>query len=256
MNRQKHVRVISRLDIKAPNLIKGIRLEGLRVLGDPQLFACDYYQQGIDEILYMDIVASLYQRSSLQPVIEHAVQKVFVPITVGGGIRTLQDAREILATGADKIAINTAAVHQPEILNTIAEVTGSQAVVLSVECKRETNGWQVYTDNGREKTGRDVLQWVAEAKQRGVGELLITSVDREGTRKGFDLALLQAVSDRTDLPIIASGGFGQLSDAKAALDIEHVSAIAIADAFHYKRFSVAQVKQYLQQQGFLVRVTQ
>ena len=249
----KQLRVISRLDIKAPNLIKGIRLEGLRVMGDPQTFACDYYAQGIDEILYMDIVASLYERSSLHDVIRHAVERVFIPITVGGGIRSLQDATEILSLGADKIAINTAAVKNPELITQIARQAGSQAVVLSVECKREQQGWQVYTDNGREKTGRDVLEWLMHARELGIGEVLLTSVDREGTRKGFDLELLQAVSDKVNLPIIASGGFGELKHASEAAAVRNVTAVAIADALHYKRFTVKQIKQQLSDDGFAVR---
>lgn len=249
----KQVRVISRLDIKAPNLIKGIRLEGLRVMGDPQSFACDYYAQGVDEILYMDVVASLYERSSLHDVIRHAVERVFIPITVGGGIRSLQDATEILSQGADKIAMNTAAVKQPELIRQIARQTGSQAVVLSVECKREKQGWQVYTDNGREKTGRDVLEWVSQAQELGVGEILLTSVDREGTRQGFDIELLQAVSDKVNLPIVASGGFGELIHASEAAAVKNVTAIAVADGLHYKRFSVTQIKQQLSDDGFAVR---
>ena len=249
----KQVRVISRLDIKAPNLIKGIRLEGLRVMGDPQTFACQYYAQGIDEILYMDVVASLYERSSLHDVIRHAVEYVFIPITVGGGVRSLKDATEILSLGADKIAINTAAVKQPELIAEIARQAGSQAVVLSVECKREQQGWQVYTDNGREKTGRDVIEWVKQAQQLGVGEILLTSVDREGTRKGYDLELLQAVSDAVRLPIIASGGFGELVHASQAAAVENVTAVAVADGLHYKRFTVKQIKQQLSADGFAVR---
>lgn len=251
---EKQIRVISRLDIKAPNLIKGIRLEGLRVMGDPQVFACDYYAQGIDEILYMDVVASLYERNSLQNVLEYAVEKVFVPITVGGGIRSLADAKAILAIGADKVAINTAAVKKPKLIAEVAKVTGKQAVVLSVECKREASGWQVYTDNGREKTGRSVIDWIKEASELGVGELLLTSVDNEGTGKGYDLELLQAVSDIVTLPIIASGGFGKLEHAKAALNIKNVTAVAIADALHYKKISVIGLKNYLHKEGFLVRL--
>ena len=251
---EKQIRVISRLDIKAPNLIKGIRLEGLRVMGDPQQFACDYYQQGVDEILYMDVVASLYERSSLHDVIRHAVEKVFIPITVGGGIRSLQNATEILSLGADKIAINTAAVKQPQLIAQIARQVGSQAVVLSVECKREQQGWQVYTDNGREKTGLDVLEWIAQAQKLGIGEVLLTSVDREGTRKGYDIELLQAVSDCVSLPIIASGGFGELQHASGAAAVPNVTAIAIADGLHYRRFTVAQIKQQLHSDGFAVRM--
>lgn len=254
MHTKKFVRIIARLDIKAPNLIKGIRLEGLRVLGEPSKFAVDYYLNGIDEILYMDSVASLYQRNNLQGLLQQSVEQIFIPITVGGGIRSVTDAKQILSIGADKIAVNTAAVQTPTLLAEISQITGAQAVVLSVECKRTPNGWEVYTDCGREKTGLDVLEWVQTAKQYGIGEVLLTSVDQEGTKSGFDLALLKAVSDHVDIPIIASGGFGQLQHAAEALSVKNVTAIAIADALHYQRFTVADIKHYLDQHGFQVRL--
>ncbi len=250
----KLARVIARLDIKAPNLIKGIHLEGLRVLGEPKKFALDYYAQGIDEILYMDSVASLYQRNSLHGLLRDSVEDIFIPFTVGGGIRSLDDAKAILKLGADKVALNTAAVKDVHLLKKISAVTGAQAIVLSVECKKQMNGWEVYTDCGRERTGLSVVDWVKNAQQYGVGELLLTSVDREGTRTGYDLELLNTVSEAVALPIIASGGFGTLNDAVEALNVKNVTAIAIADALHYKRFNVSEIKRHLFDYGFQVRL--
>ena len=194
MTRLIHPRLIARLDIKGPNLIKGVQLEGLRVLGDPREFAIEYYNAGIDELLYMDIVASLYGRNNLLTTVERTAEEVFVPLTVGGGIRSLSDVRAILNSGADKVAVNTAAMRNPRLLREIADTFGSQCVVLSVEAKRQQSGeWEAYTDNGRERTGRSVIEWISEATRNGVGEVLITSVDREGTRRGLDLDLLRRV---------------------------------------------------------------
>jgi cyclase len=181
------VRIIPRLDIKGPNLIKGIRLEGLRVVGDPHVFALNYYQQGADELVFMDIVASLYQRNSLSDIIRRAADQIFIPITVGGGLRSLPDVHTALRSGADKVAINTAAVQRPTLISEVAQRFGSQCMVLSIEAKRTGPGrWEAYTDNGREHTGLDVLEWVTRGVALGAGEILLTSVDREGTRKGFD----------------------------------------------------------------------
>src|SRR6185437_12546090 len=185
------VRLIARLDIKAPNLIKGIHLEGLRVIGDPNVYARRYYEQGADELIYMDIVASLYERNSLTDIVEKATRNVFVPLTVGGGVRSVEDARKLLASGADKVGINTAAVRRPALIAEIAQRFGSQAVVLSIEAKRSSPGhWEAYTDNGREHTGLDVVAWAKRATELGAGEILLTSVDQEGTRKGLDVALV------------------------------------------------------------------
>ena len=183
-----NIRLIARLDIKGPNLIKGIHLEGLRVIGDPQEFAVRYYRQGADELLYMDVVASLYGRNNLSDIVQRAVRNVFVPITVGGGIRNLDDVRHILRCGADKVAINTAAVARPELVREVSRRFGAQCTVLSIEAKQQGPGkWEAYTDNGRERTGLDVVEWARRGAELGAGEILLTSVDREGTRKGFDV---------------------------------------------------------------------
>jgi cyclase len=239
----RDVRVIARLDIKSPNLIKGIRLEGLRKLGDPQPFVESYYAQGIDEICYMDIVASLYDRNSLEDLLRKTAENIFVPLTVGGGIRTVENAATLLQSGADKVAINTAAIRNPDLIRQISERFGSQCMVLSIEAKSTTLGNRTaFTDNGREHTNRDVIEWVQEAVELGVGEILLTSVDQEGTQKGFDLELCRAVTNVVEVPVILSGGLGSLDDAKVAVSHGKADAIAVAHALHYNKFTVAQLK--------------
>ena len=248
------LRIIPRLDIKGPNLIKGIRLEGLRVVGDPHTFALRYYEAGADELVFMDIVASLYQRNSLADIIARAANQIYIPITVGGGIRTLADVHTMLRSGADKVAINTAAIARPELITEVAQRFGAQCMVLSVEAKRTGLGrWEAYTDNGREHTGRDVLEWIDEAVGRGAGEVLLTAVDQEGTRKGLDIELLAAVNRRVNVPVIISGGFGDALDLKRASDVG-ASGIAIADALHWERTTLQQVKQQAHAQGLEVRL--
>ena len=248
------LRIIPRLDIKGPNLIKGIRLEGLRVVGDPHTFALRYYEAGADELVFMDIVASLYQRNSLSSIIARAADQIYIPITVGGGIRTLGDVDNMLRSGADKVAINTAAIARPGLITEVAKRFGAQCMVLSVEAKRTGPGrWEAYTDNGREHTGRDALEWIDEAVGRGAGEVLLTAVDQEGTRKGLDIELLEAVNRKVNVPVIISGGFGDVQDLKRASDVG-ASGIAIADALHWQRTTLPQIKQQAQAQGLEVRL--
>ena len=246
-------RLIARMDIKGAHLIKGVRLEGLRVIGSPGEHALRYYQQGIDEIVYMDCVASLYGRNSLSNIVEMTARDVFIPITVGGGIRSVDDARHILRSGADKVAVNTAAVANPQLISDIARRFGSQCMVLSIEAKRAGEGWQVYTDNGREKTGIDVVEWARKCVGLGAGEILLTSVDQEGTRKGFDVRLVRAVADAVSVPVIASGGMGKAEDAVAVVTEGGADAVAIADVLHYKRSTVGDVRHALIQAGLGVR---
>lgn len=247
------LRIIARLDVKAPNLIKGINLEGVRVVGDPNEYAVRYYHEGIDEILYMDAVASLYDRSSLEGVVETTANAVFVPMTVGGGLRSISDIDKMMRSGADKIGINTAAIRNPSILNEAAQIYGSQAIVLSVEAKRRPGGegWEAYVDNGREKTGKDVIDWVREAVDRGVGEILLTSVDHEGMLEGFDVELTCAVSDAVPVPVIASGGMGHPQHVLDVVQKGGASAVAIAHVFHYKKYTVNDIRSYLTEHGFL-----
>jgi cyclase len=250
----KLVRVIARLDVKGENLIKGVHLEGLRVMGDPQEYARRYYEQGADELIYMDIVASLYGRSKLTEIIRRAAQDVFVPMTVGGGIRTVQDVSELLRAGADKVAINTAAVRRPELIAEVSRHFGSQCMVLSLEAKRQGNGrWEVYTDCGREASGVDAVEWVKRGVDLGAGEVLVTSIDREGTRKGFDNGLVREVASVVPVPVIASGGFGASTHLREVIDAG-ADAVAIADALHYGRMSLAEIRAMAGAQGIPVRL--
>ncbi|MHB1218300.1 MAG: imidazole glycerol phosphate synthase subunit HisF [Alphaproteobacteria bacterium] len=248
------VRIIARLDIKGPNVVKGVHLEGLRIVGKPGELARRYYEQGIDEIVYMDIVASLYGRNNILAVVEEAARDVFVPLTVGGGIRSLDDIVAALRSGADKVAINTAAVARPAFLKEAAEALGSQCIVLSVEAKRRAPGkWEALTDNGRETTGVDVLGWVVEAEHLGAGEILITSVDQEGTKVGFDGELIAAIHGRVRIPVIACGGAGTLEHVSALVETGTVDAVACASIFHYGICPVPALKAHLAERGIAVR---
>jgi cyclase len=249
-----NLRIIPRLDIKGPNLIKGVQLEGLRVMGDPQEFAIRYYEAGADELVYMDIVASLYGRNNLSDIIRRAADRVFIPITVGGGIRSVDDARHILRSGADKVAINTAAVARPELITEVSRRFGSQAMVLSIEAKQVAPGkWEAYTDNGRERTGLDVLEWICRGVELGAGEILLTSVDREGTRKGFDNELLRQVSAAVPVPVIASGGMGSIEHFIEAATTGGVDAVSMADVLHYNRIPLAAIRDAGRAAGLAVR---
>lgn len=248
------VRLIPRLDVKGKNLIKGIHLEGLRVIGDPQEFARQYYEHGADELLYVDVVASLYGRNSLHDIVRRATQDVFVPLTVTGGLRSVDDVRDMLRAGADKIGINTAATKRPELIREVARKFGSQCMVLSIEAKRVAPGrWEAYTDNGREPTGRDVVEWAQQGVELGAGEILLTSIDQEGTRDGFDLALTAAVAAAVNVPVIASGGMGSPEDAVKAVQQGQASAVAMADILHYKRASLTDIRKAAQSSGVNVR---
>lgn len=250
----KILRLIARLDIKGPNLIKGIHLEGLRVMGSPNEFALNYYKQGADELIYMDCVASLYGRNHLGEIIKEAVKDIFIPITVGGGIRSIENVRAILRSGADKVAINTAAVADSKIISDVARQFGSQCMVLSIEAKKMGNDqWEVYTDNGRERTGLDVVEWAKFCVLNGAGEILLTSVDREGTRKGFDIELVNAVSSVVNVPVIASGGMGKPEDLLQVVFEGGADAVAMADILHYKRAEIGDIRTLAEAAGLGVR---
>lgn len=247
------LRLVARLDIKGQNLIKGVNLEGLRVMGDPREFATRYYRAGIDELIYMDVVASLYGRNNLHDVVRHASRNVFVPLTVGGGVRSVDDANALLRSGADKIAVNTAAIKDPRLIEELSSRFGSQCVVLSVEAKRKNEGWEAYTDNGRESTGVDVLTWVCEAEKLGAGEILLTAVDREGMRRGFDVELTRAVSGRVRIPVVASGGMGNYAHFSEVVKIGGAQAVAMADVLHYARIGVGEIRKLARDDGLPVR---
>ena len=250
----KRIRLIARLDIKGQNLIKGIHLEGLRVIGSPSEYAHKYYSEGADELIFMDTVASLYGRNHLGDIIKSVAKDIFIPMTVGGGIRSIEDAIEILRLGADKVAVNTAAVARPGLISEISSALGSQAMVLSVEAKKiDKKKWEVYTDNGRESTGIDVIEWLIKGEDLGAGEVLLTSVDCEGTRKGFDLDLIKAATDSLSIPVIASGGMGKYQDLHDAVYNANADAIAMADILHYNRLTFDEIRKESTTSGIIVR---
>jgi cyclase len=231
----KTVRIIPRLDIKGPNLVKGIHLEGLRVLGKPSDFAKYYYEQGADELMFMDVVASLYERNSLHDIISETAKSIFIPITVGGGIRTLNDIKSMLRIGADKVSINTAAIKRPEFIREASEEFGSSTIVISIEAIKNSDGkYYAFIDNGREYTGMEVVEWAQKAQLLGAGEIVITSVDREGTGKGIDLELTKSIFESVTIPIIAHGGIGCVDDVKSALETESIDSIAMGSSLHYE----------------------
>ncbi|AEF99598.1 imidazole glycerol phosphate synthase subunit HisF [Methylomonas methanica] len=243
-------RIIARLDIKTANVVKGIRFEGLRIMGKPDELATRYYEQGADELLYIDTVASLYGRNNLSDVVKQAASHIFIPMTVGGGIRTVGDAQTLLRSGADKIAINTAAVKNPKLIKELASILGSQAIVVSLQVKCVgPEKWEIYVDNGREKTGLDAMDWAKQVEELGAGELLVTSVDRDGTGLGFDEQFISRLASNVSLPVVAGGG------AKGPQDISHIlsetdaSAVAIASMLHYGRATIGEIKQELTKVG-------
>ena len=249
-------RVIARLDVKGPNLVKGIHLEGLRVIGDPRVYASRYYAEGADEILYVDIVASLYGRNNILDVVRRTARDIFVPMTVAGGLRSLADVREALRSGADKVAINTAAVGNPTLIREVSEAFGSQCMVVSIQTKKiGPDRWEAYTDNGREKTGLDALEWAARAVDLGAGELLVTSVDREGTQKGMDLDFLRRLTGVVAVPVIAGGGVGNPEHAREAIAEVGVDAVAVASVLHYGKCTIGDIKARLAMADVPVRVS-
>ena len=248
------VRLISRLDIKGSNLIKGVNLEGLRIIGDPQEYSNKYYNQGIDEIIYMDVVASLYGRNSLHEFVKKTANDIFVPLTVGGGLRSVDDVKEMLRSGADKVAINTAATKRPKLINEVAEEFGSQCIVLSIEAKKHSNYWEVYTDNGREKTSLSVVEWAQYGVALGAGEILLTSVDQEGTRQGFDCELVHAVATSVPVPVVASGGMGNYKHLIDVVKYGQASAVAMADILHYDRATLTEIRKLCLDENIDIRI--
>lgn len=229
------VRIIAKLDIKGPNLIKGFQFDGHRVLGRAEQFAEAYYREGADELIYQDAVASVYQRNSLVEMVERTAKRSFLPLTVAGGIRSLADIKALLRAGADKVAINTAAVKNPELIREAAQAFGSQCIVGALEVFRQQNGaLEVWVDYGRERTCLDAVAWAKQLVELGVGELLVTSISRDGTGKGYDLDLISKVVEAVSVPVIASGGAGQVSDVVRAVTIAKADAVAVASMLHYQ----------------------
>jgi len=249
----RNIRLIARLDVKAPNLVKGIQLEGLRKVGDPNEFALKYYLQGVDELFYADIVASLYERNSLLDIIEKNTDNIFVPITVGGGLRSTGDVEAALRAGADKVSINTAAIKNPDIIREISQKFGSQCMVLSIQAKRQTDHWEAYYDNGREHSNLDAVEWAQIGQELGAGEIMLTSVDKEGTTKGFDVELVNAITDVVSIPVIASGGMGKLEDIERVVKSGHADAVAMAHVLHYDQQTINSVRDYCIEKNIPVR---
>jgi len=229
-----NVRIIPRLDIKGPNLVKGIHFEGLRVLGKPEDFARYYYENGADELFYMDAVASLYGRNSLLEIVERASKEIFIPLTVGGGLRSVDDIRTVLRAGADKVSINTAAVGRPELIREASRAFGSSTIVVSIEAIKKPDGaYEAYVDYGRQKTGMDAFEWAIQAVDLGAGELVVTSINSEGTGKGFDLELTRRIAESVPVPVIASGGAGELGHILDVIQDGKADAVSIASIVHY-----------------------
>ena len=231
----KTTRIIARLDIKGPNLVKGIHLEGLRVLGKPEDFAKYYYENGADELFYQDVVASLYDRNSLNDLISKTAKQIFIPLTVGGGIRSIDDIRNILRAGADKVCINTAAIKNPQLIADASNVFGSSTIVVAIEAIKQSNGsYLAYTDNGREYSGYEIVDWAKKIEELGAGEILITSVDREGSGLGFDIELTKKITSSVSIPVIAHGGAGNEEDVSQVIKNGKADAVALASLIHYE----------------------
>ena len=244
------------MDVKNDTVVKGIHLEGLRVVGIAEGLASRYYKDGADELLYIDAVASLYERNSITQIIRKAAQNIFIPMTVGGGVRKISDIQQILKSGADKVAINTAATRRPDFLREAVLTFGAQCIVLSVEAKKiGDRKWEAYTEFGREKSGLDVAEWIHEAIDIGVGEVLITSVDRDGTKKGFDLDLIRVVAPICkSVSLVVCGGAGNDEHLLDVCEIPGVDAVSLGTILHYDMYTVNQLKCYLRDNNLSVRM--
>ena len=248
-------RIIPCLDVTAGRVVKGINFVELRDAGDPVEIARRYDEQGADELTFLDITASSDERDLILHIIEAVASQVFIPLTVGGGVRVVEDVRRLLNAGADKVSINTSAVTNPQLVRDAADKYGSQCIVVAIDAKRGAdNRWEVYTHGGRKNTGLDAVEWARKMQQLGAGEILLTSMDRDGTRSGFDLALTRAVSDAISIPVIASGGVGGLQDLADGVTAGHADAVLAASIFHYGQHTVQEAKRYMAERGIAVRL--
>ena len=246
----KSIRIIPKLDIKGPNLVKGIHLEGLRVLGKPERFARSYYETGADEVIYMDVVASLYNRNSLHDLIKKTAREIFIPLTVGGGLRTIEDIRDVLRSGADKVSLNTAAIRNPQIIKKASRKFGSSTIVISIEASKQPDGrYLSYTDNGREYTGIEVLEWAKCVEELGAGEIMLTSVDMEGTGSGYDIKLTKMLADAVSIPVIACGGAGKIEHIGQVISEGRADAVAVASILHYDFIKTNEVELGMENEG-------
>lgn len=248
-------RIIPCLDVKDGKVVKGVNFVGLKELGDPVEYARKYYEQGADELVFLDITATHEGRKTMKAMVESVAREIYIPFTVGGGIRTIEDIRTILLAGADKVSLNSAAVSNPDLIRQGAEMFGNQCIVLAVDAKMrpDRSGWNVVVHGGRIDTGKDVLEWVKEGVRLGAGEILLTSMDADGTKEGFDLALCKAVREAVNVPVIASGGCGSLAHFFDVFEQDGADAALAASLFHYDELTVQDVKAYLEKKGVLVR---
>lgn len=258
-------RIIPCLDVHAGRVVKGVNFVGLRDAGDPVEIAARYNEQGADEITFLDITATSDERDMILHIVEDVASQVFIPLTVGGGVRTAEDVRRLLNAGADKVSFNSAAVAQPQVIAEASTRFGSQCIVVAIDAKRRTDaagnpltdghaGWDVYTHGGRRNTGKDAVQWAQQMADSGAGEILLTCMDRDGTRSGFDLELTRAVSDAIPVPVIASGGVGNLQHLADGVTEGHADAVLAASIFHYGEYTVQQAKAFMAAQGICVRM--
>ena len=240
------VRIIAKLDVKPPYVVKPVHFEGLRKMGSPAELAKKYYDQGADELFYIDIVSSLYQREILFNEIEQVANKLFIPFAAGGGVKSIDDFSKMFHMGADKVVINTHAIQEnPDIIDKAAKIFGSQAIVVNIEAKRWKNYWECYTDCGRIQSQKDVSDWASELEQRGAGEILLQSVDMDGRRRGFDIELASEIVDLVNIPVVVSSGAGSLEDIKTLIEVVNPSGVAIASLLHYEQTTILGIKEYL-----------
>ncbi|WP_295562440.1 imidazole glycerol phosphate synthase subunit HisF [uncultured Holdemanella sp.] len=247
-------RIIPCLDVKDGQVVKGIHFVGLKEVGDPVALAKKYYSDGADELVFLDISATVEKRKTMVDVVRRVAKEIFIPFTVGGGISTIEDVRAMLMAGADKVSLNSAAIRNPSLIEEASKRFGNQCIVLAVDAKKraDNTGWNVYVEGGRKDTGIDCMEWILKGVSLGAGEILLTSMDADGTKEGFDLELYKAVSKIVNVPVIASGGCGKLEDFKSALEVS--DAALAASIFHYEESSVQNVKKYLKEEGVAVRL--
>jgi imidazole glycerol-phosphate synthase subunit HisF len=252
-------RIIPCLDVKEGRVVKGVKFENLRDAGDPVEIAKQYDAEGADELVFLDITASHEKRNILLDVVTRTAEAVFMPLTVGGGVRTTDDIRTLLKSGADKVSLNTRAVENPAVLKEGAEKFGAQCIVLAIDAKRKdpndpSKGWEVFTHGGRTATGKNAVEWAKQGVELGAGEILLTSMDRDGTKNGYDLELTRAISESVNVPVIASGGVGTLDHLAEGITKGKADAVLAASIFHYREYSMKQAKEYLKQKGIPVRI--
>jgi len=251
----KTVRIIPKLEVKNENLIKGVHLDGLRIVGKPEVAALKYAKNGADELIYIDLVASLYKRDNWIKIIKRTANQIYIPLTVGGGIRSIEDAKIFLRAGADKVAINTGIVNQPKLISQVAKKFGSQCMVALIEVQKKIDGsYEVYTDSGRTPTDLEPVSWAKKVIKLGAGEILLTFIHQDGTNKGYDIKLLKQIAGAVNVPVIASGGAGRLEDFVKAVINGQADALAIASMLHFNKTNIKEIKKYLNKNGVRVRL--